>query len=717
MDEKKKHGYYVVLISIHGLIRGENLELGKDPDTGGQTTYVVELARALAQHPDVEQVDLFTRLVQDKRVCEDYAKPMEQLSEKARIIRLPFGPARYLKKESLWPYLEIFTDQMVKFLRNHGRIPDVIHGHYADAGYIASSLGSLLDVPIVFTGHSLGRIKRKRFLEEGMDYSTIENRYHLGRRIEAEEATLECASFVVASTSQEVEEQYASYDNYQPKRMMVFPPGTDLERFKPPHRRSMGVGNSAIFQEISRFLNNPKKPIILAISRPDHRKNITGLLEAYGENKDLQEQANLVLYIGVRDNIQEMDRGSRKVYKAILYLIDKYDLYGKVAYPRKHAAEDVPGIYRLAVQSRGVFVNPALTEPFGLTLIEAAASGLPMVATNDGGPNDIIKNCKNGFLFNPLDSKELGEKILEILSDKKQWKKFSRSGLSGANRFYRWEKHVQNYTKALKRVIGHRERSIPKLRSSLKVFERLIICDIDNTLTGDAKALQELLALINSAGERVCFGVATGRSLTLTLDVLKKWKIPMPDILITSVGTSIHYGQKLVADYGWQQRINHRWKPEAIRELMAEFPGVELQSPEGQDTYKISYNVAPDNAPKIREIIRKLRQEGLCVKVVFSHNRFLDILPIRACKGQALRYFALKWGVPFERCLVAGDSGNDEELLIGSTLGVVVGNHSKELNKLQGRPNIYFANGHHARGIIEGIEHYGFLSDLLKQED
>ena len=67
-------GYYIALISVHGLIRGHDLELGRDADTGGQTKYVVELARALGERPEVAQVDLLTRQVIDPRVSDDYAE-------------------------------------------------------------------------------------------------------------------------------------------------------------------------------------------------------------------------------------------------------------------------------------------------------------------------------------------------------------------------------------------------------------------------------------------------------------------------------------------------------------------------------------------------------------------------------------------------------------------------------------------------------------------
>jgi sucrose-phosphate synthase len=85
---------YIVLISVHGLIRGHDMELGRDADTGGQTLYVEELARALAEHPDVERVDLLTRRVRDKKVDSDYAEPVEVLAPGANIIRLDCGPRR-----------------------------------------------------------------------------------------------------------------------------------------------------------------------------------------------------------------------------------------------------------------------------------------------------------------------------------------------------------------------------------------------------------------------------------------------------------------------------------------------------------------------------------------------------------------------------------------------------------------------------------------------
>ena len=137
-----------------------------------------------------------------------------------------------------------------------------------------------------------------------------------------------------------------------------------------------------------------------------------------------------------------------------------------------------------------------------------------------------------------------------------------------------------------------------------------------------------------------------------------------------------------------------------------------MQGAAEQRPYKISYFIDPDKAPGVREIIGRLRQHHLRANVVFSHGMYLDLLPVRASKGSAIRYLADKWGISIDNILVAGDSGNDEEMLNGNTLGVVVGNHSAELEVLRGRERIYFADNNHAWGILEGIEHYDFFGSM-----
>ena len=90
----RQKGLYIMLINVHGLVRGHELELGRDADTGGQIKYVMELARALIIHPRVTRVDVLTRQIIDAKVSKDYAEPIEEFEPGAYIVRVNCGPRR-----------------------------------------------------------------------------------------------------------------------------------------------------------------------------------------------------------------------------------------------------------------------------------------------------------------------------------------------------------------------------------------------------------------------------------------------------------------------------------------------------------------------------------------------------------------------------------------------------------------------------------------------
>jgi len=701
-------GLYIALISLHGLIRGEDLELGRDADTGGQVQYVLDLARALADHLEVSRVELMTRQILSTNVDHQYGEHLEQIADRAWIVRLPFGPHRYLYKESLWPYLPQFVDNALVHFREIGRVPDVIHSHYADAGVAGVRLTRLITAPLVHTGHSLGRVKQQRLLDRGLSEEVIEERYHIARRIEGEERVLKHADLIIASTQQEVEEQYGLYPVDARNRMAVISPGVDLGRFRPPRRGE----RFEVAKAIDRFLEQPKKPMILAVQRPDERKNLETLIRAYGESDPLRELANLVLLIGTRDDIDKAPKGQRKVIQQMLRLIDRYDLYGSVAYPKQHSSEDVAEVYRLAAARHGVFVNPALTEPFGLTLIEAAASGLPIVATNDGGPQEIVRICNNGVLIDPLDAEALANSLFKVLSDRGEWRRLSRAGIRGADRHFSWKGHVAQYLKRLKTLRRRRRKPAAGPFARMALADRLLVCDIDNTLIGDREALAELLAWLDAHRDRVAFGVATGRVLERTLTVLEEWNVPRPDVLITAVGSEIHYGRPdLVADRNWKRTIDYRWDPVSLRECLAEVPGIRLQPKRDQREFKLSYFVDPLHWPGARELRRRFKERNVAASLIYSHHEFLDLLPVRASKGRAIQYLARRWGFEMDEVLVAGDSGNDADMLRSGALGVVVRNHSSELRYLRGRDRICFTEWPYAHGILEGIDRHGFIPE------
>uniref|UniRef100_A0A5B6ZJ78 Sucrose-phosphate synthase n=1 Tax=Davidia involucrata TaxID=16924 RepID=A0A5B6ZJ78_DAVIN len=524
-SQHKEKKLYIVLISLHGLIRGENMELGRDSDTGGQVKYVVELARALGTMPGVYRVDLLTRQVSAPDVDWSYGEPTEMLnlinsensmhemgeSSGAYVIRIPFGPKdNYIPKELLWPHIPEFVDGALAHIVQMSKVlseqigggqpvwPIAIHGHYADAGNSAALLSGALNVPMLLTGHSLGRDKLEQLLKQGrQSREEINSTYKIMRRIEAEEISLDASEVVITSTRQEIEEQWRLYDGFDPilerklrarirrnvschgrfmPRMVVIPPGMEFHHIVPHdgdtdwetegREDNPATPDPPIFSEIMRFFTNPRKPMILALARADPKKNITTLVKAFGECRPLRELANLTLIMGNRDGIDEMSSTNASVLLSILKLIDKYDLYGQVAYPKHHKQSDVPHIYRLAAKAKGVFINPAFIEPFGLTLIEAAAHGLPIVATKNGGPVDIHRVLDNGLLVDPHDQQSIADALLKLVADRQLWARCRQNGLKNIHLFS-WPEHCKTY---LSRIASCRPRH-PQWQRSDDRFE------------------------------------------------------------------------------------------------------------------------------------------------------------------------------------------------------------------------------------------------------
>lgn len=434
---------YIVHLHLHGLFRSRDLELGRDSDTGGQTEYVLNLVTELSQHSGVDRVEVITRLINDPSVSPDYARPLEAINNKASITRLPFGPLTYLKKEDLWSHLYQLTDALTLRFTQSKR-PDFIHAHYADAGHVAACLSERLGIPMIFTGHSYGQDKLHSLLRQGFSESEIDAEFNIWRRIAAEEASLKRAKLVVTSTTNEASSQLFRYGS-TPNSVLVNSPGFG-SCF---HSASDDTEDQAISRLVEPFLRDTTKPPVLAISRLDKRKNVPMLVEAFGRS-GLSDRANLVLVLGVRDDVRDLSKGAHKEWVKLMEAIDLYDLHGSVAFPKSHQRSSVPAIYRWAAQRQGVFVNPALVEPFGLTCIEAMASGLPVLATNNGGPQDILKGGELGVLFDAQDRYSIQSALTRGLTDQREWQQWQNLGLQSAFDNYSWRSHADRYISQLK---------------------------------------------------------------------------------------------------------------------------------------------------------------------------------------------------------------------------------------------------------------------------
>lgn len=716
------NGYYIQLFSPHGLIRYHDPEIGRDKDTGGQVKYVLELLENLSKHPQVRKVDLFTRRIVDKRVSSSYEKEIEIVNEKARVIRITCGGTAYRQKETLWDHLDEFVDKTIRFIEKQDDFPNVVHGHYADGNYLAGQISEVFGIPFIATGHSLGRNKKNILLKEGMTEEKINEKFAMERRIEEEENLLVNADVIIVSTQHEVDTQYELYKNKKATRFEVIPPGVNPDLFYPFYRFDMPSFKMTIEQEqalyrvnsdIDRFLFNPAKPLILSIGRADKRKNFETIIQSYGQDKELQAMANLAIFAGVRKDITKMAADEQDLLTNLLLLLDKYDLYGKMAIPKKNDPTlDVPEIYRVAARKKGVFVNATPGENFGLTIVEAAACGLPVVASPTGGPKEILEHCENGLLVDVENPVAIAEALKKIIADQALWNKYSTNGILATNQLYSWSAHCNRYMEIIEDLFKRKDKdeltfaNKTAFGKKLAKAKQFIISDLDGTLIEGNKAdgLQELKQWIVDHKEQVVFGVASGRNREITEQAFANYDLPNPDVLICSAGSEIYYTKKFIPDNGWESHIDYQWKRNELQKELVKFPGIRLQEPAAQWRFKLSYYV-DDNFDEddMANLYKFLDDRKLRAKILLTDNKYLDLLPFRASKGNAVRYLSYKWKVPLEHFITAGNSGNDKDMLTGKTKGIVVANYSPELEELRNNKFIYFTKYPLAKGVLEGI--------------
>ncbi|WP_232628713.1 HAD-IIB family hydrolase [Methylobacterium sp. Leaf118] len=675
---------FVLHVALQGCLRGSDVVYGLTADTGGHIRYLLDLVGASARDAAVTRIVVATRLFHGAP-GPDYAVPEERIADKVVLLRLASASPGYRAKEEMHGEVATYAENLVAWIGRQARAPDILHAHYAEAAAVAAIVEDRLGIPFVFTAHSLGRVKAATL------GGAAAFRPELAQRIATEEAALARAALVVASSRDEAEVQYGGYDAYDPGRVRVLPPGSDLARFAAsrPHPR--------VDATIDRFLRAPHKPPLLALARPVARKNLAALVQAYGESPELQASANLVIVAGTREDIDTLDGDMAATMRDLLVLIDRYDLYGRVAYPKTHRPDDVPAIYAYARERGGLFVNPALNEPFGLTLLEASAAGLPLVATDSGGPNDIVETCGNGLLVDPRAPASIAAACLHILTDA-AFRAACVAGGARAAAAYDWGRHAARYHALLAALLA---RDPP-----LGCPRQLLICDIDNTLVGCESALATFRRW-RSRQTGLAFGVATGRSFHSAMAVLEQQDSPRPQVMITSVGSEIYHldanGVTYTADAPWRAAVSDGWDREGIDAALRRLDGLVPQGPLEQRSHKRSFFGDGDTAQQVRD---RLGQAGLTANVIHSHGRYLDVLPAAASKGAAVDHVRALYGLPEQAVFVAGDSGNDFEMLRDRVQAIIVANHSDGLATHAALAHSYVARASHARGIIEGVLHF-----------
>lgn len=237
----------------------------------------------------------------------------------------------------------------------------------------------------------------------------------------------------------------------------------------------------------------------------------------------------------------------------------------------------------------------------------------------------------------------------------------------------------------------------------MKRKTHMLATDLDGTLVGDQEALRELLLYYDELPYDVALVYVTGRHLASTLSLIEAEDLPQPDILITDVGTAIYRDAQLVEEEEWKQQMQAEWQPERIIEMASAFPSLHRQSL--PDNRRISFTFSPNDST-VHDFEKALVQAHIPHKMIISSNRDVDVLPEKSGKGKALNNVIERYAPEDVQVLVAGDSGNDLDMLTLGYPAVIVGNAQTELTAIDPHPRLYHAQKNCAKGIHEAWLHF-----------
>jgi len=492
--------FSVVIVSPHGYF-GQDAVLGL-PDTGGQVVYILDQVRALESEmlenlqlqglDFIPKIVILTRLIPNAigTTCNQRIEKVHG-SRFSHILRIPFRHdgkilKNWISRFDVYPYLETYAqDAASEICADLSGPPDLIIGNYSDGNLVATLLCQFLDVTQCTIAHALEKTK---YPDSDIYWKNFDEKYHFSCQFTADLIAMNHADFIITSTYQEIAGssktvgQYESHqaftlpglyrvvngiDVFDPKFNIVSP-GADMNVYYPftekekrltklhPVIEDLLFGTEQTSEHIGVIKSD--KPIIFTMARLDRVKNLTGLVELYGKSKELQELTNLVIVGGEIDPAKSKDREEVKEIEKMHNAIKEFNLHNHFRWIRSQTNRVQNGeLYRYIADAGGVFVQPALYEGFGLTVVEAMTCGLPTFATIHGGPAEIIQNGISGFHIDPYHPDTVAEVLVSffqrVKSDPGIWDKISEAALKRIYASFTWKLYAERLM-TLTRVYG-----------------------------------------------------------------------------------------------------------------------------------------------------------------------------------------------------------------------------------------------------------------------
>lgn len=400
----------IALVSTHGYVAAHP-PLGA-ADTGGQVVYVLELAKKLAQLG--HKVDIFTRRFEDQ-------PEIDEVDADVRVIRIPCGGVDFIRKEYLHRYLNEWNEKALRYIKREGLSYLFVNSHYWDAGVAGQRLSEALNIPHIHTPHSLGLWKKRQMETDYPERADkFEEEFNFKERIQHELIIYRSCQLVVATTPIQLDMLMEDY-GLSRSRVHMIPPGYDDNRFYPMSEASR--------QMIRQRLGFEGK-VVMALGRLATNKGYDLLVDGFSVLASRVPDARLHLALG-GENLDAQEQG---ILDGLKKQVEDLGLTDRVQFSGFISDEDLPDYYRAA----DLFVLSSRYEPFGMTAIEAMASGTPTIVTVHGGLFRAVSYGRHALFADPFDKEDLGITMMKPFRHQRLRDRLSRMGAHKARSLFTW---------------------------------------------------------------------------------------------------------------------------------------------------------------------------------------------------------------------------------------------------------------------------------------
>ena len=394
-------------------------------DSGGQNIYVAHVAKQLAAAG--HQVDVFTR--HDSLLMPQVVHWRRNL----RVVHVPAGPAEFVPKERLLPYMDAFGDWMAGFFTNEERAYDVVHANFFMSGCAAMRALQTVHCPLVTTFHALGLVRRRH---QGASDGFPDERFAIEHRLMRE------SDRVIAECPQDKRDMLELYEADE-SRIDVVPCGFDPDEFAP-------IDQAAARER----LGWPREEFtVLQLGRMVPRKGVDNVIRAIGAMKRRGVKARLAVVGG---STEVADVKATPEIGRLTDIAREEGVPDRVHFVGQRGRDVLPLHYSAA----DVFVTTPWYEPFGITPVEAMACARPVVGSDVGGIRTTVVDGQTGFLVPPNDPGALAQKLIALKLEPELARAMGLAGYRRARRIYTWRRVARSLADSYYKAIAPARREI-----------------------------------------------------------------------------------------------------------------------------------------------------------------------------------------------------------------------------------------------------------------